>query len=100
MDKNNFEELKFFKSVVKDPKRHEIPSFEGVSVTLEDPESAVCYGVPVNLIDSISNVPTATDRPKVQIKLKTGDSYFALGTVTEILGKVIEAKIKGGTINA
>ena len=92
--KDNFEELTSFKSIIKDPKRHDLPSFEGIHVSLEDVESGVMYNIPVTLIESISDA--SGSMPVVQIRLITGDVYLASGTVIEVLGRITEAKIKGG----
>lgn len=91
---NNFDELGSFKSTIRREKDRSLPSFEGVNVLLEDAESGIKFSVPVILVKSI--FPVRANKPTVKIHLVTGERYFVNGSVAEVLGKINEAKIKGG----
>lgn len=91
---NNFDELGSFKSTMKREKDRSLPSFEGVSVLLEDAESGVEFSIPVAHVKSV--FPVHANKPTVKVRLVTGETYFVNGSVAEVLGKISTAKIKGG----
>ena len=90
--KSSFGELGSFKSAVKREKIREIPEYNDVYVTLKDAASGIDFELPVCLVKSVFHVNA--DYPVVQIVLHTGVKYYAVGTVTDVLGKISEAKIR------
>lgn len=91
----NFGELHPFKEAVRREKERDLPSFDGINVTLTDAESGVKFDLPINLIDSILAAKTSTGMI-TKIHLNTGDTYYVSESVSLVMLRINEAKIRGG----
>ena len=89
--RSNFGELRSFKSTLAREKTQELPTFEGITVTLSDYESGVEFALPVLLIKSMRPLGDGT-----LIRLIDGGKHHVKGSVQNVCHEVIEAKIKGG----
>lgn len=88
---NNFKELNSFKGTLRREKHTDLPSFEGVSVTLPDLETGIDFDVPVLLVKDMRPCAGGT-----VIRLLTGEKCTVRGDVQEVCHKIIKAKIEGG----